>query len=61
MKKLLRESIYIGRVNRFPDLTYVYREVTIKYIANIKLKRLIIEKFRAAILKSKMAATWCEF
>ena len=35
---------YISRVNRFPDLKYVYLEVTIKYIANIKLKRLIIEK-----------------
>ena len=47
----------ISRVNRFPDLNYVHLEVTMKYIANIKLKRLIIEK----ILKSKLAATWCEF
>ena len=35
---------YISRVNRFSDLKYVHLEVTIKYIANIKLKRLIIEK-----------------
>ena len=34
----------ISRVNRFPDLNYVHLEVTMKYIANIKLKRLIIEK-----------------
>ena len=30
-------------VNRFLDLKYVHPEVTIKYIANIELKRLIIE------------------
>ena len=35
---------YISRVKRFPDLKYVHLEVTVKYIANIKLKRLIIEK-----------------
>ena len=35
---------YISRVNRFPDLKYVHLEVTIKYIANTKLKRSIIEK-----------------
>ena len=34
----------ISRVNRFPDLKYVYLESTIKYIANIKLKRLLIEQ-----------------
>ena len=34
----------ISRVNRFPDLMYVHHEVTIKYLANIKLKLLIIEK-----------------
>ena len=33
----------ISRVNRFSDLKYVHLEATIKYIANIKLKRLIIE------------------
>ena len=32
------------RVNRFPDLKYVLLEVKIKYVANMKLKRLIIEK-----------------
>ena len=46
--------------NHFPDLKYVHIEATIKYIANIKLKRLIIEQFRAPILKSTVAATWCE-
>ena len=35
---------YISRVNRFPDLKYVHLEVTIIYIANIKLKRVLIEK-----------------
>ena len=35
---------YISRFNHFPDLKYVHLEVTIKYITNIKLKRLIIEK-----------------
>ena len=35
----------ISRVNRIPDLKYVHLEVTIKYIANIELKRLIIEFF----------------
>ena len=35
----------ISRVNRVPDLKYVHLEVTIKYIANIELKRLIIEIF----------------
>ena len=35
---------YVSGVNGFPDLKYVHLEVTIKYIANIKLKRLIIEK-----------------
>ena len=34
----------ISRVNRFPDLKYVHLEVTVEYIANIELKRLIIEK-----------------
>ena len=35
----------IRRVNRFPDLKYVHFKVTIKYIANIELKRLIIANF----------------
>ena len=35
---------YLIRVNRFPDLKYVHLEVTIKYIADIRLKRLIIGK-----------------
>ena len=35
---------YISRVNRFPDLKYVHLEVTIKSIADMKLKRLLIEK-----------------
>ena len=35
----------ISRVNRFPDLKYVHLEVTMKYIANIELKGLIIENF----------------
>ena len=34
----------ISRVNRFPDLKYVHPEAIIKYIANIKPKRLIIKK-----------------
>ena len=41
----------ISRAIRFPDLKYVHLEVTIKYIADTKLKRLIIEHFRASILK----------
>ena len=47
----------ISRVNHFHDLNYVHIEVTIKYIANIELKRLIIGFF----FKSKMAASRCEF
>ena len=43
-----------------PDLKYVHLEATMKYIFNIKIKRSIIEIFWAAILKSKMTATWCE-
>ena len=39
-------------INRFPDLKYVHLEATIKYITNIKLKRLIIEKIRALIILS---------
>ena len=35
---------YISRVDCFSDLKYVHLEVTIKYISNINLKRLIIEK-----------------
>ena len=34
----------ISRSNRFLDQKYVHLEVTYKYTANIKLKRLIIEK-----------------
>ena len=43
----------ISRVNRFPDRKYVDLEVTIKYIANIELKRLIIEHFSSPHFKIK--------
>ena len=42
--EILANYCVIQNINCFPDIKYVHLEVTIKYIANIKLKRLIIEK-----------------
>ena len=39
----------------------VQLEVTLNYLAGVKLKRLTIAIFRVTILKSDMAAIWWEF
>ena len=39
----------------------VQLEVTLNYLACVKLKRLTIAIFRVSILKSNMAAIWWEF